>query len=238
MTLREDLLTHLEQFHTAPFLFVGSGVSRRYLALEDWEGLLRRFAALTGRPYEYFRSTANGNFPKIATEIARELHPLWWSSENFSDSREKYLSEAVTNQSALKIEISRYFEEVSATAGSSSVLAEELEMLRRATVDGIITTNWDLLLEDTFPDFEVYVGQDELLFAASQGIGEIYKIHGCCSRPNSLVATEEDYDRYNTRNAYLAAKLQTVFAEHPIVFLGYSLNDSNVSDLCNRLRFA
>jgi hypothetical protein len=231
MALKETLVAHLEQFHTAPFLFVGSGLSRRYLGLEDWDGLLRRFASLTARPYEYFRSSADGKHPRIASEIAKELHILWWSSENFSNSREKYISEAIKNQSALKIEISRYLEVVSTTRVSSTELLQELDMLGRATVDGIITTNWDLLLEDSFPDYEVYVGQDELLFSASQGIGEIYKIHGCCSKPNSLVATEEDYDRFNRRNPYLAAKLLTVFAEHPVLFLGYSLNDPNISAL-------
>ena len=54
MTLIDDLHTHLEQFHTAPFLFVGSGLPRRYLGLEDWEGLLRRFANLSERPYGIF----------------------------------------------------------------------------------------------------------------------------------------------------------------------------------------
>jgi hypothetical protein len=96
----------------------------------------------------------------------------------------------------------------------------------------------DLLLEDIFPDFEVFVSQDELLFSSSQGIGEIYKIHGCCSKPNSLVATKEDYERFDERNPYLAAKLLTVFAEHPIIFLGYSLNDRNISSiLCLLLTF-
>lgn len=231
MPLKEELLTHLEQFHTAPFLFVGSGLSRRYLELEDWEGLLRRFAALTDRPYEYFRSSANGMYPAIATEIARELHGAWWQSPNFHDSREKYKSEAKNRESALKIEISQYLGGVDVTRTSDPELTNELKLLATATIDGIITTNWDLLLENIFPEFEVYIGQDELLFSASYGIGEIYKVHGCCSRPNSLVATDADYERFGQRNPYLAAKLLTVFAEHPVIFLGYSLNDENVSGI-------
>jgi hypothetical protein len=109
-----------------------------------------------------------------------------------------------------------------------AILREELDLLSKAVVDGIITTNWDTLLEDIFSDYEVFVGQDELIFSATQGIGEIYKIHGSCSRPNSLVLTDEDYTRFQERNPYLAAKLLTTFVEHPIIFLGYSLSDDNV----------
>lgn len=230
MSLQEDLQTHLEQFHTAPFLFVGSGLSRRYLGLEGWEGILRRFAAMTRRPYEYFRSSANGRYPAIATEIARELHGIWWESPIFKDSRDKYMSDAKNRESALKIEIARYLENISVARVADCELKDELEILANATIDGLITTNWDLLLEEIFPEFEVYIGQDELLYSVSQGIGEIYKIHGCCSKPNSLVATADDYERFNQRNPYLAAKLLTVFAEHPVIFLGYSLNDENVAN--------
>jgi hypothetical protein len=45
--LQDELAAHFKSFQTAPFLFVGSGMSRRYLGLENREGLLRRFANLT-----------------------------------------------------------------------------------------------------------------------------------------------------------------------------------------------
>jgi len=112
-----------------------------------------------------------------------------------------------------------------------SPYAHEVALLSGLNVDGVITTNWDMFLEQIFPDYRVYVGQNELLFANPQEIGEIYKIHGGCNNADSLVLTSDDYDLFADRNVYLAAKLITVFVEHPVVFLGYSLSDENIKSL-------
>ncbi|MDI5936359.1 SIR2 family protein [Halomonas kalidii] len=228
MSLKTRIENHLNQFATAPFLFVGSGVSRRYLGLEDWEGLLRRYARDTGRPYEYYRATAGGDLPTVATEIARQFHQVWWDSSEFEVSREEYAVECKTETSALKVEISQYIKDQSEEFVDNPQLIAEVDALRNAVIDGVITTNWDLFLEDIFSEFRVFIGQDQLLFSEPQAIGEIYKIHGCCSLPNSLVLTHGDYDQFQGRNPYLAAKLLAVFVEHPVIFLGYSLNDPNI----------
>lgn len=215
----------------SPVLFVGSGISRRYVGAENWEGLLRRFAAMTPRPYDYYRSRANGDFPSIASEIAWTFNDVWWDDPAFQSSRDQYSSLISGQESALKVEVSRHLTGLAARLPAVGELADELALLRAAVVDAIITTNYDEILPVLFPDFRPFVGQDELLFANPQGIGELYQIHGSVAVPDSLVLTAADYTRFEERNAYLAAKLMTIFVEHPVIFLGYSLSDRNVRSI-------
>lgn len=227
VNVKDYIVEHLAQFSTAPFLFVGAGVSRRYLNLENWEGLLRKFCSQCNISYERLKSTANGDFTRIASLLARDFHQFWWDNSQYDENRDLYSKSCVNEESALKIEISDYISKAK-TLVSNNAIRDELLLFSQITVDGIITTNYDTFLEDIFNEFKVYVGQNELIFANQHGIGEIYKIHGCCTVPNSLVLTSGDYEDYNLRNAYLTAKLLTVFTEHPVIFVGYSLTDKNV----------
>jgi hypothetical protein len=231
MAALDDLESRLRAFSSAPFLFVGAGLSRRYLNLDGWEDLLRRMAAFTGRPYQYFATKANNDLPRTASEIAIPFHELWFADTQFTESRAEFADQLTTAEGPLKAEVARYIRNATAAAKQSAQNRRELDLLGRATVDGAITTNYDELLEATFPDFIPYVGQDELLFADSRGIGEIYKIHGSIGVPESLVLTERDYAAFNERNPYLAAKLLTTFVEHPVIFLGYRLSDPNVATI-------
>jgi hypothetical protein len=226
-----DIRSHLEShLHgmAAPFLFVGAGVSRRYADVEDWEGLLRRFADETDFPYEYYRTSAEQDLPMVASAIAEQFHELWWRDARFAESRAVWSGLVRGRESALKVEVARHMATVAESLPTKGSLARELTLLKGAVVDGVITTNFDPILETIFPEFRTFVGQDEMLFSNPQGVGELYKIHGSFTDPDSLVLTAADYDRFEARNTYLAAKLLTIFVEHPVIFLGYSLGDRNV----------
>jgi hypothetical protein len=188
-------------------------------------------AGETDKPYAYYATKANSKPPAVATEIAREFHPLWWSAPNFAQSREEFGETLSTEEGPLKVEVAKYTRAALAGLPTDGSLFKELQTLKSAVIDGVITTNYDGLMEWCFPEFHSFVGQDALLFAASQGIGEIYKVHGCASDPESIVLTAGDYERFGERNPYLAAKLLTLFVEHPIIFMGYSLNDPDVTKI-------
>ena len=103
---------------------------------------------------------------------------MWWSDKRFSDSRERYGTEVTDPSSALKIEVARYFEEAIEGFKPTAEYASEFALLQSANVEGVITTNFDRLMSVVYPDYTVFTGQDELLFADPQGIAEIYMIHG------------------------------------------------------------
>lgn len=234
MIVKETLTSLFKERGAGPFLFIGSGFSRRYLGLEDWKGLLSKFC-VAGKPFEYYLATADGNYPLVAEQLAQDFNEYWWNAPEYKQHVEQFKSKINGLSSALRIEICEYLSTLDQTTAMKSEYAAEIELLSGLNVDGIITTNWDLLLEEVFPDYKIYIGQKELLFSNPQQIGEIYKIHGCSSSPDSLVLTAKDYQEFNDRNAYLAAKLITIFVEHPIVFLGYSISDKNISSLLGAL---
>ncbi|TPG61337.1 hypothetical protein EAH89_01955 [Roseomonas nepalensis] len=222
-----ELTQLLQRSGGAPFLFVGSGFARRYIGLETWSKLLERFCVGL-KDYRYYLSSANGDLPYTASLIAKDFHEFWWAAPDYEQSRRLFGGQVNDFASALKIEISNHLRAISVDYERDGMLKQEIELLSQMNVDGIITTNWDLLLEELFPDYKVFIGQQELLFSNPQSVAEIYKIHGCSSQPASLVLTREDYADFQKRNPYLAAKLITIFVEHPVIFLGYSINDPHI----------
>ncbi len=94
----------------------------------------------------------------------------------------------------------------------------------------IITTNYDSLIESIFPDFEPVIGQ-QILRANTFSIGELFKIHGSVTDSKSLVLTDSDYEEFSKKKKYLSAKLLAFFAEHPLLFIGYSASDPNIHEI-------
>ena len=199
MSIVDQLFGHLDQFSSPPYLFVGSGIARRYFNLPDWRGLLKGMCEEHGLNHGLLSSSVNGDLPKLASEMAAQFNEKWWSEDRYEEARAKHATEAVTKEDALKIEMAAYLERsISPAAGGD--IAREIELFQKVVVEGIVTTNWDGLLEHLFPGYEVYVGQEALLFSHIQGIGEIYKIHGSAEQPRSLVVTSDDYSTFEKKN--------------------------------------
>ncbi len=235
--MKDKIAEKLKNTNLAPFLFIGSGFSKRYLNSEDWYGLLKLFSMkATENEFdinlyheEAKKNNKYGIMPKIASLLEERFNYSYFTKEKFEENRIKNLELIQNGNSPFKIELAEHFKK-----NNYNVENEEIKKLKKLAirnVAGVITTNYDNLIESIFAGFETYVGQDELLFKHSYETGEIYKIHGCSSKPNSIVITEEDYHEFTTKKDYLVAKLLTIFIEHPIIFLGYSISDLNIQSI-------
>lgn len=233
-----DMQELIKGFATTPFLFIGSGFSRRYYNLPDWAGLLRVFAQRLNNDefaYNGYLSKARSGsvsddnlLPRVAELIQKDFDERWFKSPAFRKLNDKYLPFVHQEQSPFKVEIAQYIDENSRIATGKEDELSLLKELSSKSLAGIITTNYDCLLENETDGYKSFVGQEELVFSAIQGWAEIYKIHGSITNPASIIITENDYRYFDKYCPYLASKLMTIFMEYPIIFIGYSLNDPNV----------
>lgn len=230
----------ISKFSTTPFLFVGSGISRRYLNLPDWKGLLKHFAQLIYDDefaYNVFESQAktlpcqSGIMPKIAELIQNEFDQKWFRDSSIRTVDAKMMDQIHNGLSPFKAELSNYLKQNSILNDDYAEEIEKLSKLSEKCISGVITTNYDSFLEDHFVGFSKYIGQSQLIFSAIQGVAEIYKIHGSLEQPDSIVINEKDYVLFEEKCAYLAAKLMTIFMEYPIIFMGYSISDTNIQNI-------
>ncbi|WP_408647995.1 SIR2 family protein [Vallitalea guaymasensis] len=61
-----------------------------------------------------------------------------------------------------------------------------------------------------FPEYTPVIGQ-KILTSEFITVGEIFKIHGCISLPESLVFTSDDYELFNSKKKYLSAIIHFFF---------------------------
>lgn len=228
------------KFNTTPFLFVGSGISRRYLDLPDWKGLLKHFAEVICDDefaYDSYESKARtmkykaGIMPKVAELIQRDFDQKWFADSSIRTVEEQELEQIHKGLSPFKAELAAYIRKKAIVNRKYQNEIDRLSEISKKNIAGVITTNYDCFLEDHFKGFTKYVGQSQLIFSSIQGIAEIYKIHGSLEIPESIIINEEDYVQFDEKSTYLAAKLMTIFIEYPIVFMGYSISDSNIQSI-------
>lgn len=232
----DTLSKAIKRFTSAPFLFIGAGFSRRYMNTPTWEDLLRHFAiicrpdnpdmALMYYSMKTHEKTGNSRYEEIASLIQTDFNEKWISNQQLQAQFPLHESSTDPFHSA----VAKYINEFS---WDKELLKSEIDDFKNicgGSIAGIITTNYDTLL-NKLSNFISYIGQSELLLSDSQELAEIYKIHGCCTKPDSIVITKQDYDEFRKKSAYLSAKLLTIFLEHPLFFIGYSLQDQNILDL-------
>lgn len=239
---QSEILAKIEScksnFNYQPILFIGSGFSKRYLNSPNWLELLENMSKIcpnVKKDFAYYVQSKNNDLSAVASQFVG-LFKNWAWAKNGKENFPKNLFNINTPEDVyLKYKVCEYFvnllKDNEFYHSISDELKDELLNLQAMCPQSIITTNYDTFLENfVFTEHTPIVGQ-KIITNHLWDIGEIYKIHGCASDLNSIVLTKEDYEVFNEKSKYLIAKLMTFFVEHPIIFIGYGVNDDNIKKI-------
>lgn len=243
--MAKSILDKIVEKRKMPVLFIGSGISKRYLyGFPDWTELLKdSFKAVNPDPYYYggyleqFNREGLSPFEtntRLATIIENDFNAAFYARKIKvpigNPKNPKWVEQGV---SPYKMFLVSYFKKLK--VNNDPALLKEIESFRmlKNKISAVITTNYDTFIESEvfMNDYQVFCHQNELFSSDSYNIAEIYKIHGSILDAKSIVITEKDYADFNSSRKLIIAKMLTLFAESPIIFLGYSFTDENIQHI-------
>ncbi len=222
----------LHDMECQPIFFIGSGLSKRYLDTPSWLDLLTevsKFMEMTDDQFNYIVQKHRKDPILIADELENLAFEWAWKVKSdffaedlFKPSHEKSIF--------FKNIVCAIISEKYKLNISEALKNDETNLLRLTNPHAIITTNYDDFLESVFEGYEPVVGERVIKYNLNL-VGEIFKIHGTVSDPQSIVINSIDYKDYRIRKKYISAKLITYLTEHPVFIFGYGFNDPNISEI-------
>lgn len=110
-------------------------------------------------------------------------------------------------------------------------------LLANLPVDEVVTTNYDPLFEEASAD----AGRPCARIPGrpvARGERFILKMHGCVTRPASIVLTREDYLRFQENRSALAGIVQALLLTRHMLFVGFGFTDDNFHRIAHAVRTA
>lgn len=233
-----EIKDFVSKFNSHPVLFVGTGMSLRYLKDSfTWDSVLEKICNIVYQDEEYYldikaKCTLNNggfDYPGIASIIEKAFNEKLQNERNgeFSSINDLYYKTIKDGKpiSRFKLYLSLLFSEMN----YKTEKRDELDLLKqlRDNISSVITTNYDRLLENVF-EFTPIIGNDIL---STNPYGSLYKIHGCVLMPDRIIITEEDYEKSKYQDELIRAQLLSLFVHNPVIFLGYGAQDENVNNI-------
>jgi hypothetical protein len=254
--IRLSVLENLIDRNAYPIVFIGSGMSMRYAKdFPNWNGLILYLWK------KAFQDEKEENYYKFMLQLREEILKKYPESDpefvsyklniDASSIIESKFNELfregkiiITNYTAkdyfemgispFKMEVANMFSNLDI----KSDMKQEFEVYKKflSKTKIILTTNYDEMIEKAYNSvvgshsIDTYVGQEGFL-RENVGYAELYKIHGSCLTPSSIVITKEDYKLFQKNSILISAKIISGLITSPIIFLGYSLTDENVRSI-------
>ena len=131
---------------------------------------------------------------------------------------------------------------VSSKVSDPKIKSSHLHQIISLLPVDIITTNYDTLIEDNYNEIFEAAGcnvivDDPDIPGSKEGI-TIIKMHGSIGHDQTwrrLTITSDDYKRFLKEHKLIVSHLQTFFSKS-ILFLGYSLGDSDFREIYQEVR--
>lgn len=205
-------------------LFVGTGFSK-YLTNNNapsWLELIAEAVKIIDTNNELTAQLFNLN---ADGEVVNSIHELTVCAQILEaeySSRGKNLKEEIA-----EIVRSRINEDTI----DKDKLAKLHEFFAKYPDINIITTNYDTIFSDYVMPFTSRIFIEGSPIPRINTGQNIYHIHGCVNKPESIVLTLKDYYKFQNSSNYFSRKFYTLLQETTVVVLGYSLGDFNLNTI-------
>ncbi len=196
---------HDDIAHESVVVFVGAGSTTERSSREP------RFYDVIKKKASYPESQPPLSFPKMMDFFCKKLD---------GGHHNRLIREAISY-----LELFFLPGEQRRFATMASDLLAEIPYLNR-----FVTTNWDPFIERSL-DVLVPITEDRDLAFWDDKKRQVLKIHGCITRPYSIVATEGDYSNCIGQNPLIFNKLRDLMATKTFLFMGYSMRDSDFEEI-------
>lgn len=108
-------------------------------------------------------------------------------------------------------------------------------LIARLPIKNYWTTNYDTLIENALDAEKKHkdVIFDNASFCSLDDTRDhiVYKCHGDCNHPESIVITQQDYECYRLKAFNFSNALYNELASSTILFLGYSFSDPDINNI-------
>lgn len=148
----DDIKTCIETLECQPILFVGSGFSRRYADGLDWAGLIKKLISECPEVDKQFAFYKQRNESLIDIgSILSDKYASWaWGDGSIHFPKELF-DESYKASIYIKYIISQYCKELKII--ESEQCKREVESLQEICPHSIITTNYDNVINEIFPEY-------------------------------------------------------------------------------------
>lgn len=102
-----------------------------------------------------------------------------------------------------------------------------------------VTTNFDRLMEEALLNAKKQpslIVEDYDVSRLRPSFVPVVKLHGCVTRPHTIVAAEDEYVPFSDKLPLIEALLKTLLANKSVLFLGYGLEDVDLTLLYEQMK--